>query len=119
MALESNTNYLDKLNIDGSSTFGIARVIGRNDNINHGRVRIYPLSDSRDWLYIENNEVRYDIRTDRHGHFKCVKCGQIYDVEIYDVKSEMNQGESDFIILSEEVNYRGICNNCKENNLSI
>src|SRR5574344_299930 len=57
MALESNTNYLDKLNIDGSTTFGIARVIGRNDNINHGRVRIYPLSDSRDWLYIENNEV--------------------------------------------------------------
>ena len=66
-------------------------------------------------LYIENNEVRYDIRTDRHGHFKCIKCGKIFDVEIYDIKSEINQGKSDFIVFSEEVNYRGICNNCKEN----
>lgn len=50
-------NYLSKLTIDATGVFGLARVIGRNDNINHGRVRIYPLSDSRDWLYIEHNEV--------------------------------------------------------------
>lgn len=64
-------------------------------------------------LYIENNEVRYDVRTERHGHFKCIKCGRIYDIEVYDVKTELKEDNEDFKILSEEVNYRGICKDCK------
>ena len=64
-------------------------------------------------LYIENNEVRYDVRTERHGHFKCIKCGRIYDFEVYDVETELKEDNEDFKILSEEVNYRGICKDCK------
>lgn len=64
-------------------------------------------------LYIENNEVRYDIRTERHGHFKCIKCGKIYDIEVYDVETEFKEDNDNFKILSEEVNYRGICKDCK------
>lgn len=45
------------LNISGTGTFGVARVIGRNDNLNQGRVRIYPLSETQDWTYIENNKI--------------------------------------------------------------
>ena len=64
-------------------------------------------------LYIENNEVRYDVRTERHGHFKCIKCGRIYDIEVYDVETELKEDNEDFKILSKEVNYRGICKDCK------
>ena len=33
-------------------------------------------------LMIEDGEVRYDINTQPHGHFKCMRCGRIYDIEI-------------------------------------
>ncbi len=52
------TNVYDKiesvLNISGIGVFGVARVIGRNDDINAGRVRILPLNDTKDWTYIES-----------------------------------------------------------------
>jgi len=43
--------------VKGDGIFGVARVIGRNDESNQGRVRIYPLSDTMDFKYIENNHV--------------------------------------------------------------
>ncbi len=67
-------------------------------------------------LHIESNEIRYDIRTDRHGHLKCIECGAIYDIEVYDVKSELSTNNLKFAIITEEVNYRGICKNCIEKN---
>ncbi len=33
-------------------------------------------------VMIEDGEVRYDINTEPHGHFKCIKCGRIFDIEI-------------------------------------
>jgi len=60
-------DYLDKFNqetkkifnVSGSGVFGVARVIGRNDNTNHARVRLYPLSETKDFKYVENNQVEY------------------------------------------------------------
>lgn len=46
-------------NIDGQGIFGIARVVGRNDDTNQGRVRIYPLSETMDFKYIESNHIEY------------------------------------------------------------
>ena len=31
-------------------------------------------------LTIESGELRYDIRTDFHAHFKCRKCGKVTDL---------------------------------------
>lgn len=63
-------------------------------------------------LYIEANEVRYDIRTDVHGHFKCEKCKKIHDVEIYKLDSEVNKTDYKGTIYTEELNYRGLCEVC-------
>lgn len=49
----------DVLKVSGTGIFGIARVIGRNDHTNHTRVRIYPLSETQDFKYIEHNRVEY------------------------------------------------------------
>lgn len=45
--------------VNGTGIFEIARVIGRNDDTNHARVRIYPLSETKDFKYIEHNHVEY------------------------------------------------------------
>ena len=63
-------------------------------------------------LYIEPNEVRYDIRTDVHGHFKCEKCKKVQDVEIYSLDTEISKNGYNGIIYAEEINYRGICEAC-------
>jgi Fur family transcriptional regulator, peroxide stress response regulator len=65
-------------------------------------------------LFIEANEVRYDIRTDRHGHFKCEKCKAIHDVEIYSLDSEINKNDYKGTIYAEEINYRGLCEACSK-----
>lgn len=63
-------------------------------------------------LFIEPNEVRYDIRTDKHGHFKCEKCKKIEDVEIYKLETEISKNDYNGVIYAEEINYRGICEAC-------
>ena len=46
-------------NVTGVGVFDVARVIGRNDFTNHARVRLYPLSETKDFKYIEHNHVEY------------------------------------------------------------
>jgi Fur family peroxide stress response transcriptional regulator len=62
-------------------------------------------------ITIEDTEVRYDSNVKNHGHFKCERCGSIYDFEI-DVDNVALSGLDNFIINSKEVYYRGICRNC-------
>lgn len=62
-------------------------------------------------IFIEENEIRYDVNTDVHGHFKCVDCGKISDFEINHIDSKMDQLAENKII-AREVYYRGICQTC-------
>ena len=62
-------------------------------------------------LQIENNEARYDIITDFHGHFKCERCGKIYNfaVELNDTHfSSLNN----FLIKQQDVYFKGVCPDC-------
>jgi Fur family transcriptional regulator, peroxide stress response regulator len=64
-------------------------------------------------LTIDDNEVRYDIDTKEHGHFKCQECHNIYD---FDLALYANiQGLKDFQIDSVDVYTRGICKVCLAN----
>lgn len=64
-------------------------------------------------ITIEDNEVRYDIRTDVHGHFKCKVCGNIYDFEVNEDSFEVN-GLNGFEIHTRDVYFSGICPKCTE-----
>ena len=33
-------------------------------------------------IIIEENETRYDANTAIHGHFKCLKCSKVFDLDI-------------------------------------
>ena len=55
-------------------------------------------------------ETRFDIITEKHGHFKCNKCNNIFDFPIEESKYTNLE---DFEIIEEDIQLYGICNNCK------
>lgn len=65
-------------------------------------------------ITIEDVETRYDADTSDHGHFKCEKCGIIYDFKIVNTDLE-TEGLDNFEIHEKNVYYRGICPKCLYN----
>ena len=63
-------------------------------------------------INIENNETRYDADISMHGHFKCKKCGQVYDFKIDSENLNFTEMEN-FIIDETHIYLKGMCNNCK------
>jgi len=62
-------------------------------------------------IIIEENEIRYDTNTSPHIHFKCTKCGNLYD--IFKNCEILKQKEIDGHKIDEYHLYlRGICKNC-------
>lgn len=62
-------------------------------------------------ITIEDNETRYDVKTDNHGHFKCENCRKIYDFVVnleYDSIDDLN----DFHIKEKSIYFKGICRVC-------
>lgn len=62
-------------------------------------------------LTIEDNEVRYDIITETHGHFKCGECGSIYNFDI-DIDSIDTAELIGFKVVDKNVYFKGICPKC-------
>ena len=63
---------------------------------------------------IEDNETRYDVITENHGHFKCESCGTIYDVSV-DMDSLICKDLDSFIVNDMNVYFKGICQRCLAN----
>lgn len=59
-------------------------------------------------ITIEDNETRYDIVVENHGHFKCESCGSIYDFRI-DVDLLISEDLKNFKIDYKNVYFKGIC----------
>lgn len=62
-------------------------------------------------LTIEDNETRYDLISENHGHFKCESCGKIYDFDI-DIDSFSTEQLSNFKINDKSIYFKGICPEC-------
>ncbi|KUK51423.1 MAG: Ferric uptake regulation protein [candidate division TA06 bacterium 32_111] len=60
---------------------------------------------------IEKDFARYDIDTSPHSHFKCIKCGKIYDLKISE-ENDSNIGEGFKKFYTEKYIY-GVCKNCR------
>lgn len=71
--------------------------------INHGIVLA---------LTIEDQELRFDIDTTPHGHFKCIRCGEIYDV--FGIKIPEFELVNGHDVQRVDLYLRGVCKNCKE-----
>ena len=62
-------------------------------------------------INIEDNETRYDIRVEDHGHFKCESCGTIYDFTAA-IDSLTTGDLNHFDIKDKNLYYKGRCPNC-------
>ena len=67
-------------------------------------------------LNISDNETKYDIVTDDHGHFKCDVCGNIYDFHIK-VDEFISEDLKDFKVRDRDVYLKGICPRCSKKKL--
>ena len=65
-------------------------------------------------IVIEENETRYDSVMAVHGHFKCEKCGRIFDVNINKGAIE-EKALKDFKIKEQHYYFKGICQDCSNN----
>ncbi len=66
----------------------------------------------------DGKQSRFDGRIDSHYHFKCEKCGSIYDVESKDVSVNCSIEEKGFTIKTVDVQLSGICSSCNGENAS-
>jgi len=62
-------------------------------------------------ITIEDNEARYDIIPESHGHFKCASCGAIYNFGI-DAAALASGDLAGFLVTEKNVYFKGICPGC-------
>jgi len=62
-------------------------------------------------ITIEDNETRYDILTEDHGHFKCEACGAIYNFAV-NVDALATANLNGFKVMEKNVYFKGICPTC-------
>lgn len=62
-------------------------------------------------ITIEDNETRYDIGVETHGHLKCERCGAIYDFQI-DIDALAPRDLTGFKISDKHIYFKGICPPC-------
>lgn len=61
-------------------------------------------------LAIDKDKACYDIDIKPHAHFKCLRCGKIYD--LFDVKLPRIKEIKGHKILSTQLYFYGICQGC-------
>lgn len=61
---------------------------------------------------IDDSEVRYDSVMELHGHFKCVRCGAVYD---FPVTPDLEAGNEldGFTVTARQIFFYGECKKCK------
>jgi Fur family transcriptional regulator, peroxide stress response regulator len=62
-------------------------------------------------LSIEDNETRYDILMENHGHFKCSACDRIYNFAV-NIDRFVSDDLRNFQISEKNVYFGGICPAC-------
>jgi len=59
---------------------------------------------------------RYDVRTDKHHHFKCKKCGGIFDIDVEYLAgiNDIVQGKYGFQVDEHDLLFTGMCQKCTQ-----
>ena len=61
---------------------------------------------------VEGRAARYDAKTSRHHHFICDRCGNVEDMEWYDVPKPTKASLGKRIVRECELIFRGLCTKC-------
>ena len=65
-------------------------------------------------LNIDEKNVRYDADISPHAHFRCKKCGQVYDLFVNGLDSIQMESVEKLMITECQVYYKGYCEKCQE-----
>lgn len=61
---------------------------------------------------VEGRAARFDAKSMRHHHFICDRCGQVEDLEWYDVPRPASGSLGKRVLRECEVIFRGLCSKC-------
>ena len=61
---------------------------------------------------VEGRAARFDARGMRHHHFICDRCGNVEDLEWYDVPRPASRSLGKRILRESELIFRGLCAKC-------
>jgi Fur family peroxide stress response transcriptional regulator len=67
-------------------------------------------------LGLNGTQSRYEIKQGSHYHFKCEKCGQVFDLD-EPVDKEMDERisrKTGFKVNYHQTEFRGICKDCQQ-----
>jgi Fe2+ or Zn2+ uptake regulation protein len=66
-------------------------------------------------LKLSGHASRYDGRPERHYHFRCEHCGQVFDLEkpVDTALDGRIAGETGFQVWYHRLEFRGLCNECQ------
>jgi Fur family transcriptional regulator, peroxide stress response regulator len=67
---------------------------------------------------VEGRAARFDARGKRHHHFICDRCGNVEDMEWYDVPRPASGSRGKRIIRECELIFRGLCTKCARRHAS-
>lgn len=65
-------------------------------------------------LTIEDGEVRYDVNTAFHAHFKCRVCGGVSDFFSAEFESGIPHPAPEYLVESVHLDFYGVCPHCRE-----
>src|SRR3954465_4172051 len=61
---------------------------------------------------VEGRAARFDAKGTRHHHFICDHCGNVEDVEWYDIPKPARGSLGNRVLRESEVIFRGLCTKC-------
>jgi Fur family peroxide stress response transcriptional regulator len=61
---------------------------------------------------VEGRAARFDIKGTRHHHFICERCGNVEDMEWYDVPKPASDSLGKRVLRECELIFRGLCAKC-------
>lgn len=65
---------------------------------------------------IPNGSDRFDYILHKHYHMRCVKCGEIFDVDMEELKEidTFIHDKHGMIFLDHDILFKGVCLNCQQ-----
>jgi Fur family peroxide stress response transcriptional regulator len=67
---------------------------------------------------VEGRAARYDAKGMRHHHFICDRCGEVEDVQWYNVPNPKSQFLGKRVLRECELIFRGLCTKCAQRRAS-
>jgi len=61
---------------------------------------------------VEGRPARFDAKGTRHHHFICDRCGNVEDLEWYDIRKPASRSLGNRVLRECELIFRGLCTKC-------